>query len=202
MPQIGDAYRVIASGRLFNVVETRNMFSYVLVAANGTDDQCAVALEAQIASMFNNLKSALSHHFEVYQTETQKWYPTPGQTNVGYWQTYHVTTQAIVGTLVSDIIAYQAAVLITLKTAAKKVLGRKFLAGMTEDNTTDGLLVAGMVTVVGQFLTAMLAPVVFGAGGDAHPGVMDKTGTFREFLGGKVGSIISTMRRRKPGYGI
>lgn len=201
MPAIGDVYRVIVSGRLIGTVETRNMFGYVLEAANATEEEIAVALEDHVYVGFTELVLGLSNQWTLYRTETQKWHP-PVAPEDGYWQTYHLTARNLTGTETGDITGYQPAALIVLKTLGKKVMGRKFLAGVAEPSTELGAIVGSLVTKLGVFLIHMMDFVVMGVGGEAVPGVLSKSGIFYKFVGGTVGSILSSMRRRKPGYGI
>lgn len=201
MPNIGDVYRVIAKGRLMSTVETRNMFTYGLTAANGTDEQFAVAAETLVGNAFDALKANLSIRWALYELETQKWYPAAGG-NPGYWLGYHTSARSVVGTAGGDLTGYQPAALLLLKTAAKRVLGRKFLAGIPESLVADGSLIAAIVTALATFCVSILGPVSFGAGGSGTLGVLDKNGSFNPIISTLVGNIVSSMRRRKPGYGI
>lgn len=201
MPAIGDIYRVVAKGRIANAVEWRGMFAYHLTSANATEDEIAQALEDKIASMYATIFGVLSNQLTLYETETQKWHPAAGG-NPGYWLGYHSSLRSHTGSIATDITGFQPAILVLLKTAVKKVLGRKFIPGLAEAYTAAGLLTSPMVTAAATFAADMLDVVVAGAGGGAAPGVLMKDGTFTEYLSTTVGSIISSMRRRKPGYGI
>lgn len=201
MPDIGDIYRVVCKGRLAAVVETRNMFSYTLTSANATETEIAVALETKVEQMMGNLSAQLSNFWSVYESETQKWHPPVGGAP-GYWLGYHTHANVGAGSLAVDPAGYQAAALVLLKTGAKRVMGRKFIAGIPETMTTNGAITGALLTALGTFAAAMLDSVACGAGGLLKPGVLAKNGSFVQFNSSTVGSIISSMRRRKPGYGI
>lgn len=201
MPQIGDVYRVVEKSRLFGTVEVRNMFTYALTSANCTDEEISEALSTQVDTIFGNIKALCSNQWATYGDEIQKWYPAAGGLP-GYFLTYDTHNLLKTGELGTDITGYQPAILYVLKTAAKRVLGRKFFAGLAEAQTTNGAMAATAAAQLAATLVEILSTVNMGAGGAAAPGVLDKTGVFRPFVGGIAGNIISSMRRRKPGYGI
>lgn len=201
MPNIGDIYRAIVKGRILGTVETRNMFGYVLTSANATETEIAVALEGAVEGMFDAFKVHFWSGYQIFGSETQKWYPAIGQTP-GYWLGYHSHNASITGTGSGDLVSFQSAALLVFKTGVKRVLGRKFIAGMIESETAQGSWTSAAINPLVTFVASMLASVTFGTGGVAQPGVLDKTGAFHQYTTGTVGSIISTMRRRKPGYGI
>lgn len=201
MPEIGDIYRVVYKSRLVASVECRNMFGYVLTSANATETQVATGLETKVEGLFTALATQLDNLWVGYESETQKWYPAVGGTP-GYWLGYHTHTVSTTGSFNAQLAGYQPAALLLFKTGFKRVMGRKFLAGVSAGNVVDGLLYSGFVTALGTFIVGMLDTVTFGAGGVATPGVLDKTGSFRPYLSGAVSNIVSSMRRRKPGYGM
>lgn len=201
MAEIGDVYRGIVKGRLLDSVETRNMFTYKLTSANCTDDEVALAIQQKMNELYSNLLGYLSEGFETTSCEAQKWTPASGG-QPGYWTTLSEIAQAAAGLTASDISSFQTAALIVCRTLTKKVLGRKFIPGIPESLTADGEVTGSLLTALGYFLTGMLDFIVMGVGGAAVPGVLDKSGIFRPFISGVVGSVLSTMRRRKPGYGM
>lgn len=201
MPSIGDMYRFVLKGRLISLVETRNMFTYALTSANGTDADIASAWNTWVGNFLDHLKPLLANSWTSYEFESQKWHPAVGGA-AGYWQTYSITAMVKLGTAAGDITGYQPAILVVLKTLGKKIMGRKFLAGLAEAETTNGALIAGALTTMATCLTDLLANISFGAGGSMEPGVKGKDDNFYPFIGGTIGSIVSSMRRRKPGYGI
>lgn len=201
MPEIGDVYRGIVKGRILGSVETRNMFTYGLSSANATETEVAVGIESALEDTMDSMAGHLCNAWSMYECEVQKWHPQVLQTP-GYWLGYHTHGHSVTGESVSDLAGYQPAIFFLLKTGFKKTVGRKFFAGVAEEYTTAGAFSATMLAALASDLAALLLPVTFGAGGAADPGVLDKNGIFRPFTSGVVGSIISSMRRRKPGYGI
>lgn len=202
MPQIGDVYRVIVKGKLLGVVETRGMHTYVLTSANASEGEVALGLEGQMTTLYSYLHTNMvGSWMHWYEQETQKWHPRVLQ-EPGYWLGYDVTAMNLTGLVAGDMTAFQAAILVTLKTAVKRTLGRKFFPGLAESLTTDGSLTVNAVNMMANVVGFLLQSVTFGAGGVAEPCILDKHDVPHQFIGGVVGSIISTMRRRKPGYGI
>lgn len=203
MPQIGDIYRCIAKGRLFGAVETRNMYTYRLESANTTDADIATALADAIQTgVYETIQDVLVNDFTIYSFEIQKRVVPAGE-EPPYWTTIAEIPSTFTGAASTDIVSYQNAALLTLKTLGKRAIGRKFLPGLSEADTTDGQIAAARLSLFAQVVTNMLASVIpAGAGGLLYPGVLNKLGTFYRFTSGIVGNILSTMRRRKPGYGI
>ena len=189
--------RAIAKGRLLGVVETRNMFYFG--QANVTpDSEVGNALASQVAGMFGVVQDVLWDGWSLYEIETARW-----KVDEQFWAPL---TSAIItgfsGTQNGDMSSFQTAVLIGAKTSVKAARGRKFLAGIAELYTLDGSIIGDALTSAAAFLILYLSPVPVAGRGTWVPGIVSKNSIFAPFVSGWIGNILSTMRRRKPGYGI
>ena len=186
--------RVILKGRLFGTVETRNMFCYRLHGV-AIEPTATTYLYSQISAIALQAAPMLASAWATYEMEMQ--------TLVGHqWYPLGVEALVIGGANSEDPAGYQPAVLLRAITGALKVVGRKYFAGISENMTLAGALNSSALVAAAATLAAYLEVVSLGGENSWNPGVVDKLWNFREFLGGTVGTIISSMRRRKPGYGI
>ena len=88
------------------------------------------------------------------------------------------------------------------KAAGIRHMGRKFFGPVAEAAVAANSLIAGYMVIAASVLLAYLTPFTGLGGGVITPGILDKTETFRPFVGGMVSSLLGSMRRRKPGNGI
>lgn len=96
----------------------------------------------------------------------------------------------------------QAAMLVSLATGVKKVIGKKFIPGLTIDDVTGGnVLVAAVQTALANFGAHLLTSFIVG-GEDFNHGVQRSVGgAFRGFASAIARSGVFTQRRRRPGEG-
>lgn len=106
------------------------------------------------------------------------------------------------GTDTSAPLPYQNCYLLTFPTAVKKSLGKKFMPGVTENQSAGaGLIVGGAITVLAALIVDILAGFVV-AGNQMNVGNLRETSPiFVPWESGIVEALISTQRRRKPGVG-
>lgn len=185
--------KVVVKGKILSSVETRNVHYYgadttTPGATQGTD------LENAVGGYYNTLGGSLSSSWTCYGLDSYYWDGT-------WWNPLHSQTVSQPGAAGGDLTAFQIAALVTFKTAIRKCLGKKFIPGIPEGSTTNGSVTGGLLTALGTFATSCLASVTI-AGVNWYPGVPSKNSVFAPFISGTVGTILSTMRRRKPGYGI
>lgn len=191
-------YQVILKGQLFGNVETRNMFVWNDSGPNNNDSQFCTSVQAKISAMWANVGSWINNaYWDSYALEVKKW---NGESWVPIYETQY-SLASVTGTQ-GDCIGYQPSVLVRMTTSAFKVAGRKFLAGFIEGATNEGMLVAQVLAAVAEYIIEWMTPIPLNLGQEAWAGVMNKNNAFCAFTGGAVGTILSELRRRKPGYGI
>lgn len=185
--------RAIFKGTIASTVQFRNMFTANVTEVGG--DTSAVlwnTYNLALLSDFGDLVGATTHF---YEAEIQEY-------SAGHWITKDIVAFDYAGSVSGDLLPYQAAITFIAKGAGLRQVGRKFVGGITETMTAGGVLTSTLVTAAAQFLTDWIAPVTGIGGGTLVPGIVDKGGTFRAFVGGTVSSVLGSMRRRKPGIGI
>ena len=192
MPQ--QVVKGVLKGTLFSVVQTRNVFYYGANAdqpTNDTRDQVFQRL-SDIADAFATLGSPAVNFYEseVFRFATPEWLPMG------------VASLNVTGEQDdSDITSYQTAGLITATTSVLKAIGRKFIPGIAETRTIDSAMVLAaaqdMAICLVEYLTTFQSQNQVW-----YPGIPSKNSEFAPFIGASFASLLSTMRRRKPGYGI
>lgn len=195
MPQ--QVVQVVAKGRLLGTVEIRNMFYYGCNTSI-VDTSVGDALAAQIQTLYGDLINDLWDGFEIYEIQTNVW-----DSEQLYWQPLtNSLYSGLVGAQDGDMSSFQTAILMGARTIIKAARGRKFLAGVAEMFTLDGQIAGDIIARMADVLVDYLSPVDITGRGMWYPGIVSKNSPFAPFLGGWFGNILSTMRRRKPGYGI
>lgn len=105
----------------------------------------------------------------------------------------------------SDMNVHGVAGLVHAETVDPDVMAAKYLAGLGEGTTTDGIFTAAVITAMGLFAIEWMTPFVgVATGGDFTPGVWSPTNlAFFDFGSSAiVNHIPAYQRRRKPGVGI
>jgi hypothetical protein len=107
------------------------------------------------------------------------------------------------GTGTGDIAPEGVAALVLLRTAALKVLGRKFVGPLTEGAITDGLMTAGALVDLLAFATAIIVPFASVPTSNVYKfGVQDKLGVLRDVVSVAAVAIPAYQRRRRRFRGI
>jgi hypothetical protein len=162
------------------------------------DTLTGITLAGHIGTMFQDLCNFLWHGWSLYEVETKRW-----DVDAQYWSPLSNTVISTVqGEQSGDMSSFQTAILIGAKTAVKAARGRKFIAGAAELYTLDGAITGELIVAVAAFLVSYLSAVPVSGRGTWVPGIVSKNSIFAPFISGWFGNILSTMRRRKPGYGI
>jgi len=129
-----------------------------------------------------------------------------------YLQSYNITQDlpmkttawpgSFGGDIAGDALPLQTAGLLTFPTAAKRSLGKKFIAGIAELMHLDaGVMHATLVTALTTAAAELIAPIVAGTS-TMIPGNFNKTAaSFAPWVSAVVDTLLSTQRRRKPGVG-
>lgn len=186
--------RVIAMGQLFGSVETRNMFEYGTDSVTSLSDPDAQSLVDQVIAILQTVQNVTISTFQYYGFEVHYW-------SEGHWQPYKRYPVSIVGAGSATSATFQNAGLITAGTQWLRTRARKFIPGLAVTSAINGAWQISVLNAMANYLVLWLSPVT-GEQGVWYPGVKRKDGVFAPITGGLVGNIISTMRRRKPGYGI
>ena len=185
--------RAIVKGTLAGVVQVRNMFVADVVPSGG--DTSPVLWDAYLDSIYNTFMQLLSN---VYVTSTVELQNRSGN----QWVTFDEHAFTYVGANSGDYLPNATAFVLIAKAAGVRHMGRKFFSAITETSATANALTTAALAVAASTLAAYITPFTGLGGGVITPGILDKTNTFRPFVGGFVCSLLGSMRRRKPGNGI
>jgi len=185
--------RSILKGKLAGTVETRNMFTCLVIEVGG--DTSAVLWTAYMSSLMSAIEDLTNTIAVFYEYEVQEYI-------TGHWVPKDIVTISGTGSESGDTLPFQNAIVFIAKCAGLRKVGRKFIGGITSNTQSAGVLLAGQIVDAAAFLAAWLTPFTGISGGHITPGILDKTSTFQPFVGGFVSSLLGSMRRRKPGLGI
>lgn len=186
-------FRVALVARFNGVDETRNVFTF---------DGGGGGLPS--------IDNATSWLNELYTSTVLAQITTKWQTNkvvieepltAGHWGFVLEGNYIKQGTNATDATPQQIAAVVVGITASRR-RGKKFIAGLASVNVNDGVLGAGMVTVLAAYGTAYISNMITD-GGEAISGVCKPDGSlFIAFNSFRVDPIVGTQRRRKQGVGI
>lgn len=107
------------------------------------------------------------------------------------------------GTVVGDVMPAAVSGFFQADTLRPKSFGRKYVPGMTELGTDEGILSAGVLAFLLTLLVETTTDIPVGIAGLLVPGILSRvTSAFIEFTGGGLSTDVPAyQRRRKPGVG-
>jgi hypothetical protein len=185
-------HRAVLYGSFASVVQIRNVFTADLTGSGSTPTEL---WGLYMDELLSTMPLVASNVVSFYQYELSLF-------NAGHYVPYDSITIDEPGTYEGESLPGQSAIVLIAKAAGLRQIGRKFLVGVPEELQVSGALVAGVAATMASILAAYITPVSGSGDSLLTPGIMDKTDTFRPFVGGFVSSFLGTMRRRKPGVGI
>lgn len=192
MPQ--QVVRVVLKGRLFNVVETRNIFYYGSDRTEPADQNTFGIFADRIQEIAQILKPLLTNKMQFYEISAEaqvgnNWLP------IG---TRLISEQGLVD---GDMTSFQTAAYAFARTGVRRAVGKKYFAGVAEAMTENGRISwLGLFPLVGACVK-WLQPIHVGLE-NWYPGIVSINAAFAPFISLSLPDVLSTMRRRKPGYGI
>jgi hypothetical protein len=105
------------------------------------------------------------------------------------------------GESISDMLPHACAPVITAKTMAPKSRGRKFIAGVTENNVDDSIPTGDLLTDLLGAAVVWLTDISLGTSFDLEPCITCIDGVMRLLVSTVISTVVGSMRRRKPGVG-
>ena len=189
--------KLVVRGSLLGAVQTRMAFYYGRDASTVEDADIQVCVDA-IETMLHDAcpiltNETLFYACDAYVLDKEGHYvKRPG----AIWSLHGADTN-------NDMTAFQISALIEAGCQVWRARGKKFLPGISEYFTLAGSLSIDALLYLIQVAFDYIAPVYdINTGHEWFPGVPSKRAVFAPFVNGAVGSVLSTIRRRKPGYGI
>jgi hypothetical protein len=185
--------RAVVKARLDNAVETRNVFNW---GADGGEysEALGTAIAAKLGVMYDEVRDVTSWRWVGYAVELLHQVE-------GHWVPLAEISWNHTGNSTVDFNSFQSAVLLIAKTGTFRAIAKKYLAGITDTNVVTGSVIPGAISAYMRFCSAWLLPIVV-EGVSWYPGIVSKNSAFAVLTSALVGSILSTWRKRKPGYGI
>lgn len=185
--------RAILKGTLLDAVQMRMMFTAQL--SDSIDILNAPAWDVYVPAIFEDILTAFEPEWITYSIELQ--YRDGSQ-----WVTYDEHELELAGASAGTGAPNHTAAVLIAKALGVRKMGRKFLSGIVTSHIAGNALDATLLVSFAGALLAYISPQTGVGMSDLTPGILDKTGTFRPFVGGFVSAFLGTMRRRKPGVGI
>lgn len=186
--------KAVVKGHL-TIVETRNVHYYGCFMDSPNWGDVATQVHTMLSGMYTDLSATLAQALAFYEIEYFR-------KSEAQWFPVSVHTFVQTGALVDDISSYQTAALVTARTSVLRAIGKKFIPGISETRTVGGAIGSILATALLSYAADYITPVDDSAANTWVPGVVSKNSAFAPFVSASVGTILSTMRRRKPGYGI
>lgn len=185
--------RAVVKGSMANLVQTRSMFTCEVIESGG--DTYALLWDAYLQSFYDSIEPLMSTFTTTATAELQEW-------TAPSWVTFDELAFVNAGSDVLQAVANAVSIVLLGKSAGLRHVGRKFISGLTENVVEVNTIAGGLLATAALGLLAYITPFTGIGGGTITPGILDKLGTFRPFVGGTVSSFLGSMRRRKPGIGI
>lgn len=189
-------YRLVAMGQLFGAWDCFNSFYFQI--PNPQQEANAVSLAGDwITAMYTPVLSILSNAFTLKQFSVSR-YDTVNHV----FETEEFGSINIAGTDQAEVLPLQNAAVVIAYTGVKRMIGKKFLGGLTSGTIDGALLASGAVVALGNFAAKWLEGVVVNQVTLLRPSLFRKeTGVFYEPTIMKVDNLIGSQRRRKIGVG-
>lgn len=185
--------RTILKGILGGSVQTRSMFTGDVVLLS-TDHDFDV-ITGYLNTIFAPVTTYISNVWVPTSVEIQHYVD-------GEYITMEDTPYTYTFEGSGDWMPFLVSVVFVAKAIGKRLIGRKFLPGVTEAAASTNGLVSGAVAAFAAACACYIGTYTTPLGSTYTPGIVDKTGAFHTFSSGILSTLLGTMRRRKPGIGV
>lgn len=194
---LGHKFIVYGSGP--NGIEWRNIFYY---SSEASITPSAAQMQAWDLAWFNTYGNAMHESFHIYQIGYSGWQGGV-YTDPHGWGPVIVYPDAHTGMATgSDALPSQNAYVLLGRTNTKRVIGKKYLAGVAEAAQAAGVPNAGTMTVLNNAAGFCYASTYSMGGTALTPCVWGPTHGLVPTVSGSVSPYIGSQRKRKPGVGI
>lgn len=185
--------RAIVKGKLLNAVNWRAMF-VAQVDAIGTENR-KECWEAYVGTIYDDVKTILATSVTIETIEIQKY-------DLGQYEFLEENPYVFAGTGSGDEYANLVAAVLIGKCVGQRLMGRKFISGLTEAAIQGNGVTLAAAAFLAQAAIDYTSLLSLPGGSTLGPGIVAKDGSFHTFYSGWMSSFLGTMRRRKPGVGI
>jgi len=185
--------RAVVNGMIASTVVTKTVFTAQVTRTPG--EEINEVWDPYIGSTLGPLMQIVS---PVWAATTYDVYTRVGD----QWELIDTVTFNMAGTSSGDQLANAVACVLIGKCQGIRKFGRKFVSPLTESVVAGNALVSAGMVAAAEGLLAYITPVTTLLSSVLIPGVVSHNGDFHPFVGGVVSSLLGSIRRRKPGYGI
>lgn len=185
--------KAVVHGEILNAVQVRNIYTCEVVEIGG--DTSPILWDAYLQCIYDIFQDMVPS--AVTFSEVERFRLVSGQFNLIGVDTLNFAPTGILAQEVNSV-----AMVLIGKALGVRRMGRKFFSGLSLGTVLGNSLTGGALALAVSMLAAYVTPFTGIGGGTITPGILDKTLTFRPFVGGIVSTFLGSMRRRKPGVGI
>lgn len=185
--------RAVVKGNMLGVVQFRSMYTCDVVPNGGDTNQ--LLWQTYLDPIYTDVGELISTGWTADTIELQNY-------SSGDWVTFDELSTSYAGTATGEDLPNAVSMVLIGKAAGLRHVGRKFFGPITEMVNEGNVIAPAVMIVLGAVLLDYITPFTGIGGGTITPGIVDKNGVFRAFVGGVVSSLLGSMRRRKPGVGI
>lgn len=194
---VGDRLRITAVLRVNGQADVMNVFAIRTGGLDSTTDEAAMEnIELYLSGVYSagtDLISGLCATVEVRGFNVTQDRPLP----VVPW------THFAAGSSGGELLPFGCAALVLFRTGLNRVLGRKFIPGITEATVTHGALSVSAVNAAALWAGALAAGYEAISGDTRYDYfVENKLGVYIAPLSATIRTQIAYQRRRKPGVGV
>lgn len=183
--------KIVLKGRFNTGDQTRNVF-YIQSAGGVIPQNADVA--SWLGTIFHaGMLSGVSANWAAYAVDTYQWLN-------GYWTFTDSFTSTIAGTAGGNPDAQQMAYVLVARTSVKRVVPKKFFAGVVPAAHNQGLIMPATLAALNTSATAW-ATGFTSAGNQQTPGTWTKSHMFTSLVAARADIYLGTQRRRKQGVG-
>lgn len=197
----GAILKVVAQSLFPTAVLVQNVFNVVFADTGASNDDADVVddLVDWMDSIYDNLNAVVNTGIDGDQVFVYKFDPTDVD-----WDEVGTAAWTWNPTSATDMVPHGVAAVLNAVTTEPDVQGRKFFAGIVEDEALRSTLQATALAALAAAGADWITPFVGAAtGGDFAPTIWSpKTTTAWLISSVLVNTIVGYQRRRKPGVGI
>jgi hypothetical protein len=188
--------KLVAKGSLLSVTQVRLTFYYGCNATGWSDDDLDVC-KSGVKTLLSDLMPVITADTIFYGIDA---YTRDAENKWILRRAYVLSTH---GTSEDTLNVFQLAVLLEGITGVFRSRGKKFIPGIAKVFTDHGSIASGAFGYVITALADYVTPVYsMETKREWFPGIMSKRAEFAPFLSGSINLVLSTLRCRKPGYGM
>jgi len=199
MPEAGDLYRTAVHFTMPEQVDAYNVLAWQIVSGICPEAGLMAFLGSALAGVYDCIAALIVEPVDIVDAEvTQvKWYE-------GKWLVEKLLGKvfpAFAAANLSDMLPHAVSAVLSMLTTKAKCRGRVFVPGLGEDMQEDSLLNQEAATALAVMGGTLLTPFSYEDAVIRYV-ILRHDGTVAIPSAARVGGIVGSQRKRKPGVGI